>query len=237
MTEPSETPYYDRPSVVASYQDDRAQGLTNREAHAVDAYFDSDRRLLDLGCGAGRTTRVLHDDGFDVVGLDVSKPMIGAASAADPDITYLIGDASSLPFADEQFGNVLFSYNGLDEIGSPRARVEALQEIRRVLEPGGRLAFSTLNLLRWFVPYPPTTDWLGKMARFWLRELTSGQLRSRYKSLHSGSPVHFSDPISLVRLLAALEFNILTLLGRSGYASTFLGPSLFAVVEKPTVYR
>lgn len=233
MSDGPEVAFYDQPEVVARYREDRANGLTVREERAVSTFFDPGGRLLDLGCGAGRTTHVLHERGFDVVGLDASRPMVGVATAADPEITYLAGDAAALPFADASFGNVLFSYNGIDELRPEATRTVALREIRRVLEPGGRFAFSTHNLLRRLLPYPPTRAGLGKQARFWLRQLRGGQLRSSYKLIRDGSPVHFTDPLSLVRLLRALEFDVLTFLGRSGPASRLLGPGLFVVVEKP----
>lgn len=233
MTDGTQVAFYDQPEVVARYREDRKNGLTVREERAVSTFFDRDRRLLDLGCGAGRTTHVLHERGFDVVGVDVSRPMVGVATVTDPEVTYLSGDAATLPFADASFGNVLFSYNGIDELRPEATRTAALREIRRVLEPGGRLAFCTHNLLRRLLPFPPNRAGLGKQARFWLRQLRAGQLGSTYKLIRDDSPVHFSDPISLVRLLRALKFDMLTLIGRTGLASRLLGPSLFVVVEKP----
>ena len=40
-------------------------------------------RVLDIGCGAGRNAVPLAGDGFDVVGLDLSRPMLNAAAARD----------------------------------------------------------------------------------------------------------------------------------------------------------
>lgn len=103
-----------------------------------------------------------------------------------------------------------------------------------MLEPGGRVAFSTHNLLRRLLPYPPTRAWPEKLARFWLQQLRGGRLRASYKLLREGSPVQFTDPLSLVRLLRSLEFDVLALLGQSGLASRLFAPGLFVIVEKPS---
>lgn len=52
---------------------------------------------LDFGCGAGRSTRFLRELGFDVIGIDISEPMLTLARQRDPDGEYLLvadGDAT-----------------------------------------------------------------------------------------------------------------------------------------------
>ncbi len=39
---------------------------------------------MDLSCGTGRSTRVLQDIGFDIIGVDISKNMINQAREIDP---------------------------------------------------------------------------------------------------------------------------------------------------------
>lgn len=226
--------YYDRPDVVATYEAARECGFRERERRAIDRHFDTAGRVLDLGCGAGRTSTALAAAGYETVALDSSRPMIRAATDAEDtanDVAYLVGDAVRLPFVAGSFANVLFSYNGLAQLQPESARVEALREVYRVLEPGGHFAFSTHNLLRWLLPLPLTRNWLGKLARFWLRNAREGALRSPYKHLDDGHPVHFTDPLSLVRLVRAVGFDIVELLGTSRPGSTLLGNSLFVVAR------
>lgn len=236
MSETTDAAFYEQSGTVDRYVADRADGLTDREARAVHRYFAGGRRVLDVGCGAGRTTQALAARGFEVVGLDVSTAMVRAAADADPDIQYVAGDAARLPVADERVDHVLFSYNGIDELRPALERVRALREAYRVLEPGGRFAFSTHNYLRWLVPYPPTRDHLRSMWRFWADNARRGNLRSPYKSPPGGRHVrriYFTDPVSVVRRVEAVGFDVLALLGRSGRASKYLGPALFVVAEKP----
>jgi ubiquinone/menaquinone biosynthesis C-methylase UbiE len=48
---------------------------------------------LEIGCGEGRVTRDLRARGHDATGLDLSPTLVVAARTADPDGTYVVGDA------------------------------------------------------------------------------------------------------------------------------------------------
>src|SRR6056297_1524642 len=106
--------HYERPETVDHYTSGR--GLTRREVRAVENYFPEGARVLDLGCGAGRTTEGFVDLGFDVVGVDLSSGMVDAAKKAVPDAAYAVSNAAELGFADDTFDAVLFSHFGLDNV-------------------------------------------------------------------------------------------------------------------------
>lgn len=96
------------------------------------------RTALDLGCGAGRSTRFLHALDVPAVGVDLSEAMVAEARRRDPAgryVTYLSG--TPLPFDDASF-DLLVSTWVMLEI-SDRDRLERfLREAARVLRPGGR---------------------------------------------------------------------------------------------------
>ena len=102
-------------------------------------------KILDLGCGTGRTTGILHTAGHDVTGLDISFSMIRTAIRECPGTTFLVGDAGSLSFREKQFDVILFSNKGIDCIYPYEKRLEALREIERILKPGGLFIFSAHN--------------------------------------------------------------------------------------------
>jgi SAM-dependent methyltransferase len=77
---------------------------------------------LDLGCGPRDQFAPLNFLGFDYVGVDFDNP------AAD-----LLADAHSIPFSDASF-DCVFSYAVLEHLHNPFI---AIQEISRVLKPGG----------------------------------------------------------------------------------------------------
>jgi SAM-dependent methyltransferase len=88
------------------------------------------RRTLDLGCGEGRVARDLAALGHVVTGIDASPAMVSAAREAHPDGEYLVGDATSLPFADASF-DLVVAYNSLMDVDDVRAG-------RRGDRPGSR---------------------------------------------------------------------------------------------------
>ncbi len=103
-------------------------------------------RVLDLGCGTGiglLVLRELYPQLGQSVGLDLSAQMletaqaetVQSANAANP-ISWLQGNAQTLPFAENSF-DLLISHNAFHWFPD---RGLALQEIRRVLKPTGRMA-------------------------------------------------------------------------------------------------
>lgn len=93
---------------------------------------------LDLCCGQGIVTAGLQDAGADATGLDFSPAMLELARAAVPQANFVQGDATALPFADDSFDAATMGF-GMLHIPDPAT---ALSEVRRVLKPGGRFAYS-----------------------------------------------------------------------------------------------
>ena len=93
-------------------------------------------RFLDVCCGTGDLALAAADAGGRVTGLDFSAPMLERARSKSTEVEWLEGDALSLPFSEGSFDAVTIGF-GLRNL----ANVErGLEELRRVLRPGGRLA-------------------------------------------------------------------------------------------------
>jgi ubiquinone/menaquinone biosynthesis C-methylase UbiE/putative flippase GtrA len=121
--------------------------LKQIESRVVEKYFNKGIKVLDLGCGAGRTTRVLKDQGYNVMGVDISPQLIESAKAHHPDIDFRVGDASDLDFSDNEFDLVFFSFNGLDYLFPKAQRLQAIDSIKRVLKNNGLFVYSSHNAL------------------------------------------------------------------------------------------
>lgn len=119
--------------------------LKEYEDKIVKKYFKPGMVILDLGCGAGRTTAVLDKLGYRVFGADVSVKLIQLAKSRYPQINFAVQDACQMTYPAETFDLVFFSFNGLDYIYPKANRVEAIKEIGRVLKSGGLFIYTSHN--------------------------------------------------------------------------------------------
>jgi SAM-dependent methyltransferase len=104
-----------------------------------------DKKLFDIGVGAGRTTHFLRKLSHNYTGIDSSRPLLDRAKAKFGIETLYLCDVRDLSFfAPEKFDFAMCSFNGLDYI-SHRDRLRALHEIHRVLKPDGFFVFSAHN--------------------------------------------------------------------------------------------
>jgi SAM-dependent methyltransferase len=101
-------------------------------------------RILDYGCGYGRTLAELFEAGFEnLVGVDFSEQMLGRAQIAVTHAGLVRNDGHTLPFKTESFDAVLL-FAVLTCIPDDNEQRQLLGEVRRVLRPGGLLYVSDL---------------------------------------------------------------------------------------------
>lgn len=93
------------------------------------------KKVLDYGCGTGVHLSWLAERFQNVTGVDLSQASINKASANKPgNVELVVGDCENLPFANEAF-DVVFDGGTFSSLDFEKA----LQEINRVLKPGGLL--------------------------------------------------------------------------------------------------
>lgn len=98
--------------------------------------------LLDLGTGPGYFSSALAERCQQLLGLDISPQMLEFAQRQNADISpwWLAGDAEHLPLAGDSIAGI---YSSL-MLQWTHDFAQALREAKRVLQPGGQLAFSSL---------------------------------------------------------------------------------------------
>jgi 2-polyprenyl-6-hydroxyphenyl methylase / 3-demethylubiquinone-9 3-methyltransferase len=103
------------------------------------------RRVLDLCCGGGLLAEPVAREGGRVTGIDISANALQVARrhAAESglEIGYVRSPAELLPFAAESF-DLALAFDALEHVDD---LPETIQQVSRVLRPGGRLIYDTMN--------------------------------------------------------------------------------------------
>lgn len=219
-------------------------GLWKSEEIIFSKYVDKQDQILDLGCGAGRTTINLYRRGYkNITGLDISDGLLGIAKEyADIsgfDIEFILGDAVDLSFDNEVFDVVFFSYNGLMCIPNSKNRLNALKEVYRVLRPKGKFIFTAHD-----------RDDAEEFADFWEEEKQIWKENKQDQRLIEYGDVltvditgettflHMANTGEIEEMICAANFRVLESAKRSDIAEesqevqNFSGDTVFWVLKK-----
>lgn len=116
-------------------QVERAAALEDRVARLLSP-LGGDERVLDAGCGAGAFAYAVAGRVGSVVGVDMDSALLAAAREhAPPNATFVEADVMDLPFGYGEF-DIVGCVRVLHHVRRPEV---AMQELSRVLRPGGTL--------------------------------------------------------------------------------------------------
>jgi SAM-dependent methyltransferase len=99
------------------------------------------RAVLDLACGAGRHTVALRRRGYRTFGADLSLTLL----AQRPGLPRVAVDMRCLPFRPASFDWVLNFFTSFGYFEKERENFRVLEEIVRILTPGGRFLIDIMN--------------------------------------------------------------------------------------------
>lgn len=130
-----------------------------RRVKMLSSHLEPGMRVLELGCGTGYFTRELARLGADVIAVDVSPELleIAKANCSMPNVRYEIQDASALSYSSAVFDSVVGS-----SVLHHLEIKEALQEIYRVLKPGGAVYFTEPNMLNPQIAIQKNIPWIKR---------------------------------------------------------------------------
>lgn len=92
---------------------------------------------LDFGCGTGRSTRFLREQGYDALGVDISERMIAQARALDPAGEYRLVRNGCYETLGEGIYALILAVFTFDNIPDTALRATILSGLRRLLRPDG----------------------------------------------------------------------------------------------------
>ena len=140
----------------------------------------SGSRVLDVGCGIGGSARILaRDYGLDVLGISISPAQIARATALTPaslpHCRFQVMDALDLKAADGSF-DAVWSVEACPHMPDKQRYVD---ELLRVLRPGGRLAVADWNRR------DPTDGAMNRLERWVMRQLLEQWAHPEFASIAS----------------------------------------------------
>jgi 2-polyprenyl-3-methyl-5-hydroxy-6-metoxy-1,4-benzoquinol methylase len=157
----------------------------------VEKKIRSGWRVLEIGCSAGYYSRRLVARGARVFGMDLNTPLVAEAARACSTGNFCSAEASRLPFVSATFDAVVM----LEVIEHVGEEPPVIEEIRRVLKPGGKLFLSTPHAgtfafmdtfnvkISFMQRYPRLTAAISKFQRYRGPQLTSNMEEHKHYSL------------------------------------------------------
>jgi SAM-dependent methyltransferase len=113
--------------------------LAYRDLPEITIKHVSGNKALDFGCGTGRSTRFLEQQGFEVTGIDISTDMLDKARKFDSKGNYeLVADGNYNHFEDNSF-DLIQSIFTFDNIPGLKKRVDILYALSRKLKNSGKI--------------------------------------------------------------------------------------------------
>ncbi len=122
-------------------------------------YLFENAEIVDLGCGNGRLIEFLNSyylgQPYRYIGIDNSEGLLRNAQKKFPKQVFLPGDQLDIPLAENQ-ADLIFNIAAFHHIPSKQLREEALEQMHKVLKPGGKIII---------------TVWMLFQKKYWLANL------------------------------------------------------------------
>ena len=154
------------------------------------------KRILDLGCGLGRHSILFAEQGLDVAAVDLSQDGIKYLNEwknkAGLEILTQVCDMNQLPFTNNAF-DCIWSYHVISHTDTA-GFLEILNEIERVLKPGGNIYFTLCS----------KEDWAYKDAGF---PVIDGNTIMKTEGPEKDIPHYFVELNDIIKLL--YNFNVI----------------------------
>jgi SAM-dependent methyltransferase len=148
---------YARPQLAQLY--DGVVGEAREDLRAYLALADElgAKEILDVGCGTGTLAALLAERGYTVVGVDPAEASLAIARAKNGNVTWLHGDATTLPALDADLA--LMTGNVAQVFLTDEDWARTVRGIHGALRPGGHFVFETRR-----PEYRAWEEWDGELV-------------------------------------------------------------------------
>ncbi len=188
-------PYYDHLMRTVPYRQwvDYVQKLLRQ-------HEASPRKVLDLCCGTGQVGVEMVQRGYEVIGIDLSEPMVKGCSQQNPPLPAAVMDARRLGLASGCLDLVVSLYDSLNYILEPAGLEGCFRGVNCALGPGGLFIFdlNTEHALRsglFTQNNLDTTDPLQySWKSYWNPETRLCRIDMRFRWDEGEQRVHFTEP-------------------------------------------
>ena len=102
-------------------------------------------RVLDIGCGAGRVSLFLQEQGFDVVGIDLASGAIEACKTRGLKKAYVMS-ADELDFPESTFDTIIMYGNNFGILGEDPNIINMLQRLKRITTSEGIILAGSVDV-------------------------------------------------------------------------------------------
>ena len=162
----------------------------------------ADAKVLDLCCGMGRHSLALSEEGYQVTGIDLSDVLLEEAKELDQDqaVTWISSDMRRLPVEDHEFDAVLNLFTSFGYFTKDEEHIKVLEEICRVLKPGGRFIIDFLNPAYVEMNLVPESSRESEGQRIdERRQIENGYVKKEITitDLNGGEPRHYNERVKL----------------------------------------
>ena len=221
---------FSSPSIVHIYQSAvKEVGIWRSELFLIKKYLNVEKRILVIGCGAGRVPINLYKKGYqNVEGIDLSPEMIHTANAFCKKeripIKFETANAINLPFKKKAFDAVLMPYNTLSHIPDSINRERALKESYRVLKTNGYLFFTVHE----------DRNSTEKWKQFWIDEKRLWEEGKQDPRLIEYGDTFVKDKTAQIFIHVPKNEEIVSMLKKSGFTivETFLRSQIIKEPER-----
>ena len=114
--------------------------LFDEEEKFLVLHIPKNSKVLDIGCGYGRTIKTITSITEDIVGIDNDEKAV--EQAKDCNLNIMCADVFNLPFPDKSFDYLVLM---MTLVNFSENKIKALKEMRRVLKDDGKITISVYS--------------------------------------------------------------------------------------------